>query len=862
MATPNARHVYAASPVSVPPASPSPSKSRFFSIPRSSSPRPSQLSGQLQQSAMGHNQSAMSGRPQTPPLPPTPASELPLNSHAQNAKPKFVWPGRRKKSEDMGRLLGRGTPSPPVGRGELGRSDVYVSDYESPGSSTSNELPLERTQSRQTSAKAITIHLANVLKGKILSPSSSSFSSPRTPSFPPNIATPPPLPPKTDTDRSSMSGQSRSSAESAAFFNLTSDKRVSMQKPLPPTTPPAILMSQPQPQVTQPPQSDSEFRNDHHTPGTFIPATPILLQHRDDVKTLGPALIHGQAEVEGSDVPRRREKREDIEAQTAREIVEDWRKSDSTLRTVRLVGQGQRTPRPLSLAESTTSNQTVLPGAGSPAASAGLNATKRNSLLVDADFGPLEVESEESDDDDDEVLYLRDDYNIPGAQQSWGQTASVESVNSKSAPPSAWQSATRSRSPSPPSSAPANKGSRRGSISFRLGRFSSSPSGDRTPASAPIDHLSGSDSEAMSSLSASTHSHTRTPSSSTTSVSVSSSSPSSAMIKDPVVTPTVGIVSSSTSMSTGSDFWHGIPGAQQQQQQQFEWAAKEQASRSQTSLSTSNSSHGRHPSQDTPYSPGSESESIHSQTFSGMSHATQASYPAPPNTMRPAQQRSRLASINSKGFRQTAVSLTSGLAPAAGFAKGFGKRIGRALGGSVTNVSTIPPSDSEMYGQGHGHSQSTIMGRSQSTVEQHVQSQGFFGMGQRQGPPTPKKIKGKHASNASASTHSRPSFSDSDAAPRIYGPNLGKLVRPPPGGPGTGGLVFGRDLALCVRDTAVGVGVPGWESHVKKQRNSTFSMDMEVVGAKALEGRKLPALVMRCAQHLEKWGIQEEGLFR
>lgn len=743
-------------------------------------------------------------------------------------------------------MLGSNTPSPPatVGKGkgrEIARSDTYMSDYESPGSSTSHDLPLARTQSRQTSAKQLTIQFANALKGKIINASSTSLSSPRCPSFSPNTSAPPPLPPKTENARFSLSSRSRSSAESATPSALTNEKRSSMQKPLPPATPTTQAHLQPHP-------SDSEVRSDHHqAPGRLVSDTPIAAQSYDDVNSQG----------QGPEAPRRREKRESMEAQTAREIVEDWRKSDSTLRTVRLVGAGQRTPRPLSLAESTNSNQTVLPGAGSPGVNANLTAAKRNSLLIDADFGMPEVESEESDDDMDEVVFPRN--NMPGSYHAYGATASVESVNSGNVPPSAWQTAARSRSPSPPPTATSNKSSRRGSFTFGLGRFSSSPAADRIPVPVPTDHLSGSDSEAMSSLSASTHSHTRTPSSSTTSVSFGSSSPG----KDHVLTPTVAIVSSA---STGSDYSHGIT-QNLQQQQQFEWA-KHHAMGSSTSLSTSNSSHGRRPSQDT--AAGSESESVNSQSLSTMSHPSQVSYASQPNTMRPAQQRSRLASINSKGFRQTAVSLTSGLAPAAGFAKGFGKRIGRALGGSVTNVSTIPTSDQETYN--HSHSQSTIIGRSQSSVEQHVhsqsQSQGFFGMGQSrygagnaQGPPLPKKSKGKHASNASASTHSRPSFSDSDAAPRTHGPNLGRLVRPPLGGSGTR-LVFGRDLAECVRDTAVGVGVPGWESYAKKERSSVLSMDMEVVGAKALEGRRLPALVTRCAQHIEKWGVQEEGLFR
>ncbi|KAG8835732.1 hypothetical protein FRC17_001523 [Serendipita sp. 399] len=76
------------------------------------------------------------------------------------------------------------------------------------------------------------------------------------------------------------------------------------------------------------------------------------------------------------------------------------------------------------------------------------------------------------------------------------------------------------------------------------------------------------------------------------------------------------------------------------------------------------------------------------------------------------------------------------------------------------------------------------------------------------------------------------------------GPNLGTLLRPPfrrtiEGG----GLVFGRPLVDCVRDTK----------------------PLVVLGAEAeagIEARFIPALVLRCVQHVERWGVREEGLFR
>lgn len=97
------------------------------------------------------------------------------------------------------------------------------------------------------------------------------------------------------------------------------------------------------------------------------------------------------------------------------------------------------------------------------------------------------------------------------------------------------------------------------------------------------------------------------------------------------------------------------------------------------------------------------------------------------------------------------------------------------------------------------------------------------------------------------------------------------------------GVVFGRDLEAVVRDTRVGVGFgePELQLHTEfadvnelgvlviqpdtsqqvedqtKEKKEKFKEQL-----KALETRKLPAVVVRCAQHLLIWGVQEEGLFR
>lgn len=76
------------------------------------------------------------------------------------------------------------------------------------------------------------------------------------------------------------------------------------------------------------------------------------------------------------------------------------------------------------------------------------------------------------------------------------------------------------------------------------------------------------------------------------------------------------------------------------------------------------------------------------------------------------------------------------------------------------------------------------------------------------------------------------------------GPNLGTMLRPPFRKAGVTNLVFGRSLAGCVRDT--------------KPLVVLGPSDVDL----GREGRFIPALVLRCIQHIERWGIEEEGIFR
>ncbi|KZT71058.1 RhoGAP-domain-containing protein [Daedalea quercina L-15889] len=198
-------------------------------------------------------------------------------------------------------------------------------------------------------------------------------------------------------------------------------------------------------------------------------------------------------------------------------------------------------------------------------------------------------------------------------------------------------------------------------------------------------------------------------------------------------------------------------------------------------------------------------------------------------------------------LRQTAVSMTGGLAPAAGIAMGLGKRaverVGRAWGGfgsssgPSSGASTISQSSSvsSVTSSDQGH----VLGRTMSK-----ESSAAFG-----GIVKKKRRFGPAPSVSSVTSSSAASEAD---AFLTTGPGLGRRVRGPkrtPSGASViGGLVFKRDLQTCVAETAI----DGFDKTVPQ----------EGVGMKPLEQRMLPALVVRCAQHLLKYGVREEGLFR
>lgn len=189
-------------------------------------------------------------------------------------------------------------------------------------------------------------------------------------------------------------------------------------------------------------------------------------------------------------------------------------------------------------------------------------------------------------------------------------------------------------------------------------------------------------------------------------------------------------------------------------------------------------------------------------------------------------------------FRQTAISITSGFAPAAGLARRAVERMGRVWGSKSSFSSPLASPLGESF---NGHT-GTVSRTSSSHSEfmHHGHSRKV-----RHNPQTPSV-----SSTAS-------SLSDYE------GPQLGKCLRGPicvsPSGSVVGGLVFGRDLKACVAETAVDSIL----SIIHSQHVAHYGR--EEAGSQPpvpLGSRHVPALVTRCAEHILAWGIQEQGLFR
>ncbi|KAF8552504.1 RhoGAP-domain-containing protein [Imleria badia] len=205
---------------------------------------------------------------------------------------------------------------------------------------------------------------------------------------------------------------------------------------------------------------------------------------------------------------------------------------------------------------------------------------------------------------------------------------------------------------------------------------------------------------------------------------------------------------------------------------------------------------------------------------------------SPPQTHSPQQQ----------SIRQTAISMTSGFAPAAGLARRAVERMGRVWGSKSSFSSPLASPLGELSSNGRtGLPSRTTSSHSESTHHGH-------GRRVRHHPQTPSV-----SSTAS-------SVSDHE------GPQLGRRIRGPVRASGVGGFVFGRELKTCVEETAIDsiLSVLHAQNLGQDERgNSDTSERMQWSQPSApLESRHVPALVVRCAQHILAWGVQEQGLFR
>lgn len=205
--------------------------------------------------------------------------------------------------------------------------------------------------------------------------------------------------------------------------------------------------------------------------------------------------------------------------------------------------------------------------------------------------------------------------------------------------------------------------------------------------------------------------------------------------------------------------------------------------------------------------------------------------------------------------RQTTISMTAG-----GLAAGLAKRAvekmsrrwgiglspstsGSGSGYSSSSSSTNAPSSFSSVSHPDYGLVRTNSNRSTPSVHSHI-AKSSHSHGSAVGGSGRKRT---DAPSGAYSVHP-----DADNPFTSSGPVLGTMLR---GRLDKNGLVFGRDLKIVTKETGVNGG------------NGMRSVGLDAERMKEglvfeLEGRLLPAIVVRCAQHLLIWGVQEEGLFR
>ena len=209
------------------------------------------------------------------------------------------------------------------------------------------------------------------------------------------------------------------------------------------------------------------------------------------------------------------------------------------------------------------------------------------------------------------------------------------------------------------------------------------------------------------------------------------------------------------------------------------------------------------------------------------------------------------------GFRQTTLSISGNLAPAAiDLGKRAMEKLGRTWGSKsnypplqsssksdLASVSSPPPSYKGKFSEYIHRNHPNNSGSSHSISLSNSSKQ------KRRTPDGPSGTWSIGSSQSSVSIDDKMSMQS--GANNL---NFGRIVRGPLNV--GGGTVFGRRLVDCVRDTAV--------DDIKQRLLSGkyYEEGWEVDRIPPLQDRFLPALVVRCAQHLLTWGVHEEGLFR
>ena len=207
------------------------------------------------------------------------------------------------------------------------------------------------------------------------------------------------------------------------------------------------------------------------------------------------------------------------------------------------------------------------------------------------------------------------------------------------------------------------------------------------------------------------------------------------------------------------------------------------------------------------------------------------------------------------GLRQTTLSISGNLAPAAiDLGKRAMEKIGRSWGSKYNhNPSQQPTSDqtykptpppsykgkfSEYINRNHPNNSGSSQSVALSNSSKHKRR-------------TPDGHSGTWSISSSQSSVSIDDKSSIQSGATNFNP--GRIMR----GPLSvgGGVVFGIRLADCVRNTAV-------DDVKQKFLSAEYYEGREDHKIPPLQERLLPAIALRCVQHLMTWGIHEEGLFR